>query len=88
MYLTIFDRIEQVNQDVLTVDVASLYRAFEQVKDGQRKKGTCYPFDFFGVKKRCFTNATFLCTATRSPTIVAWQALKGKRVHLRALRSS
>ncbi len=43
MNLTIFDAVEQVDQDVLTRDAASLYRAFEQVKDGRKAKGKRYP---------------------------------------------
>ncbi len=43
MNLTIFDQVEQVDQDVLIVDAASLYRAFEQVKDGRKAKGKRYP---------------------------------------------
>ena len=43
MYLTIFDQIEQVDQEALEVDAASLYRAFEQVKDRRDKKGKRYP---------------------------------------------
>jgi hypothetical protein len=40
MYLTIF---EQVEQEALEVEAASLYRAFEQVKDRRGKKGKRYP---------------------------------------------
>src|SRR5437763_12750747 len=43
MYLTIFDEIEQVDQEALEVEAASLYRALEQVKDGRGKKGKRYP---------------------------------------------
>lgn len=43
MYLTIFEQVEQVDQEVLAVDEASLYRAFEQVKDGRKNKGKRYP---------------------------------------------
>ena len=43
MNLTIVDQVEQVDQDVLTVDAASIYRAFEQVKDGRKAKGKRYP---------------------------------------------
>ena len=43
MNLIIFDQVEQVDQDALTVDAASLYRAFEQVKDGRKAKGKRYP---------------------------------------------
>ncbi len=43
MNLTIFDAVEQVDQGVSTIDAASLYRAFEQVKDGRKAKGKRYP---------------------------------------------
>ena len=43
MYLTIFDHVEQVDQEALEVESASLYRAFEQVKDRRGKKGKRYP---------------------------------------------
>ncbi len=43
MNLTIFDQLEQSDQEALTGDVASLYRAFEQVKDGRKAKGKRYP---------------------------------------------
>ena len=43
MYLSIFDEGEQVGQGSLTLDAASLYCAFEQVKDGRKKKGKRYP---------------------------------------------
>ncbi|HEY1353012.1 MAG TPA: ISAs1 family transposase [Ktedonobacteraceae bacterium] len=43
MNLTIFDRVAQLGQEHLTIDAASLYRAFEQVKDGRGKKGKRYP---------------------------------------------
>lgn len=43
MYLTIFEQVEQGDQEVLAVDEASLYRAFEQVKDGRKSKGKRYP---------------------------------------------
>lgn len=43
MYLTIVEQVEQVDQEVLAVDEASLYRAFEQVKDGRKNKGKRYP---------------------------------------------
>jgi predicted transposase YbfD/YdcC len=41
--LTVFDEREQVDQEALSVDAASLYRAFEQVKDGRKSKGKRYP---------------------------------------------
>jgi len=43
MNLTIFDQGEQMRQEALAVDAASLYRAFEQVKDGRKSKGKRYP---------------------------------------------
>ena len=43
MNLTMFDDGEQATQEALTVDAASLYRAFEQVKDGRKAKGKRYP---------------------------------------------
>jgi predicted transposase YbfD/YdcC len=43
MDLTTFDHPEQVGQEFLAIDVASLYQAFEQVKDGRGKKGKRYP---------------------------------------------
>src|SRR6266496_3072129 len=46
MYLTIFDQREQTSQEPLARDAASLYRAFEQVKDGRGKKGKRYPLAF------------------------------------------
>src|SRR2546429_1172648 len=43
MYISIFDQVEQVDQGALEVESASLYRAFEQVKDRRGKKGKRYP---------------------------------------------
>lgn len=43
MDLTTFDQAEQASQRSLARDAASLYRAFEQVKDGRGKKGRRYP---------------------------------------------
>lgn len=43
MYLTIFDQVEQVDQEALEVEAGSVYRAFEQVKDRRGKKGKRYP---------------------------------------------
>src|SRR5947209_5107670 len=43
MYLTVFGHVEQVDQEALEVEAASLYRAFEQVKDRRGKKGKRYP---------------------------------------------
>src|SRR6266487_3533297 len=46
MYISIFDQVEQIGHKALEVDVASFYRAFEQVKDGRGKKGKRYPLAF------------------------------------------
>lgn len=43
MELSIFDGGEQVGQGSLSIDPASLYCAFEQVKDGRKAKGKRYP---------------------------------------------
>ena len=43
MKLSVFNEIEQENQAALSVDAGSLYRAFEQVKDGRKAKGKRYP---------------------------------------------
>jgi hypothetical protein len=43
MELSIFDEGEQVGQGSRSLDPASLYRAFEQVKDGRKPKGKRYP---------------------------------------------
>lgn len=43
MNLSIFDQVKQVDQEALGVDAASLYQAFEQVKDGRKAKGKRYP---------------------------------------------
>lgn len=43
MNLTIFDQGEQIDRDVVSIDAASIYRAFEQVKDGRKSKGKRYP---------------------------------------------
>src|SRR5436853_7252114 len=43
MDLTTFDHPEQAGPELLAIDVASLYQAFEQVKDGRGKKGKRYP---------------------------------------------
>lgn len=43
MDLTLFDRAGQVSQESVAIDPASLYRAFEKVKDGRARKGTRYP---------------------------------------------
>jgi predicted transposase YbfD/YdcC len=39
MDLTTFDQVEQVNQESLAIDAASLYEAFSKVKDGRGRKG-------------------------------------------------
>ena len=46
MDLTTFDQERQVGQESLTIDTASLYQAFEQVKDGRGRKGKRYPLAF------------------------------------------
>lgn len=43
MNITIFGQVEQMDQEALEVDAASLYRAFEQVRDGRKAKGKRYP---------------------------------------------
>ncbi len=43
MNLSIFHAGVQAEQASLVIDEASLYRAFEQVKDGRKKKGKRYP---------------------------------------------
>lgn len=43
MYLTTFNQDKQVEQKALAVDPASIYKAFEQVKDRRGKKGKRYP---------------------------------------------
>jgi predicted transposase YbfD/YdcC len=43
MYNSIFDHGEQIGNEALAVDAASFYQAFEQVKDGRKKKGKRYP---------------------------------------------
>jgi hypothetical protein len=43
MNLSIFDPVVQVNQKILVIDEASLYKAFEHVKDGRKEKGKRYP---------------------------------------------
>ena len=43
MQLTVFEEVEQGDPEALRVDAASLYRAFEQVKDGRKAKGKRYP---------------------------------------------
>jgi hypothetical protein len=41
-----FDEGEQIRQESLVIDEASLYKAFEQVRDGRKKKGKRYPLAF------------------------------------------
>ncbi len=41
MYLSIFESGEAV--EALSIDPASLYSAFEQVRDGRKQKGKRYP---------------------------------------------
>ncbi len=43
MNLSIFDPIAQVEQRSIVIDEASLYKAFEQVKDGRKARGKRYP---------------------------------------------
>ena len=43
MYLSIFEGVETEAAEALSSDPASLYRAFEQVKDGRKAKGKRYP---------------------------------------------
>jgi len=46
MDLTLFDRAGQVSQEPVAIDPASLYCAFEKVKDGRKRKGVRYPLAF------------------------------------------
>ena len=46
MDLTIFDQPGQVSQESVAIDPASLYQAFEQVKDRRGRKGRRYPLAF------------------------------------------
>jgi predicted transposase YbfD/YdcC len=46
MYLSIFDEGEQIGQEPVTVETASLYCAFEQVKDRRKARGKRYPLAF------------------------------------------
>src|SRR5258708_24434235 len=43
MYLSIFESAETGAVEALSIDPASLYRAFEHVTDGRKKKGKRYP---------------------------------------------
>lgn len=44
--LSTFDHGTQISQEPLAIDSASLYQAFEQVKDRRKKKGVRYPLAF------------------------------------------
>jgi hypothetical protein len=44
--LSIFDTGEQGGPGPLVIDAASIYRAFEQVKDERKAKGKRYPLAF------------------------------------------
>jgi predicted transposase YbfD/YdcC len=44
--LSIFDQGKQISQEPLAIDPASLYQAFEKVKDRRGRKGTRYPLAF------------------------------------------
>jgi predicted transposase YbfD/YdcC len=43
MYLSIFELGDKVTAEALSIDPASLYSAFEQVRDGRKRKGKRYP---------------------------------------------
>src|ERR1700754_2689314 len=43
MNLSIFDEQEQISQKFFVADAASIYRAFEQVKDRRKRRGKRYP---------------------------------------------
>ncbi|MFL5664448.1 MAG: ISAs1 family transposase [Ktedonobacteraceae bacterium] len=43
MYLSIFDSAEKAAGEALSIDPASLYRAFEHVVDGRKARGKRYP---------------------------------------------
>jgi hypothetical protein len=43
MYLSIFESGDKGAAEALTIDPASLYSAFEQVRDRRKKKGKRYP---------------------------------------------
>jgi predicted transposase YbfD/YdcC len=43
MYLSIFEEARQIEQSRIAQDPASLYTAFEKVKDGRKAKGKRYP---------------------------------------------
>lgn len=46
MDLTIFAAFGQVGHESVAIDPASLYRAFEKVEDGRKRKGVRYPLAF------------------------------------------
>jgi predicted transposase YbfD/YdcC len=46
MDLITLDQVEQVWPELLTIHADSIYRAFEKVKDGRKKKGKRYPLAF------------------------------------------
>ena len=46
MYLSIFESGETGTAEALSIDPASLYGAFEQVRDGRKNKGKRYPLPF------------------------------------------
>src|SRR5258706_332040 len=43
MYLSIVELGDKVAAEALSIDPASLYSAFEQVRDGRKRKGKRYP---------------------------------------------
>jgi len=43
MYLSILELGDKVAAEALSIDPASLYSAFEQVRDGRKRKGKRYP---------------------------------------------
>jgi DDE_Tnp_1-associated len=43
MYLSIFENGDEGAAEALSIDPASLYSAFEQVRDGRKRKGKRYP---------------------------------------------
>jgi hypothetical protein len=45
MDLTTFDQVEQIGQESLAINAASLYQAFGKVKDGRGKKGVRFPIE-------------------------------------------
>jgi hypothetical protein len=46
MDLITLDQVGQVWPELLSIKADSIYRAFEQVKDGRKKKGKRYPLAF------------------------------------------